>query len=127
MPLSYQIDPQRQLIEVRASGRITLAELRAHFIAQTTDPLFCATYDAVVDYRSVSEFLTPEELRRFAAALPEWLSRVPSRRALVADHDVVYGMFRMLEAFTSESPVTLRVFRRIEDARGWLAGVHEPD
>jgi len=38
----------------------------------------------------------------------------------VASNDVAYGLSRMYQAFRSESPLELRVFREMDEAREWL-------
>jgi tetrahydromethanopterin S-methyltransferase subunit E len=43
-----------------------------------------------------------------------------SRVAMVATTDVHYGLSRMYQAFRSDSPLDLRVFRDMREARTWL-------
>ena len=122
MPLSYRIDPARQLLEVTGEGVVTLAEMRGYFAALETDPAFVPTYDALIDFRSVTDFLTPAEVPLVAAEHPVRRVGAKSRRALVASADLVFGMFRMLEAFADDSSITYEVFRDLATAHRWLAG-----
>jgi len=47
-------------------------------------------------------------------------AREGSRVAIIATTDVHYGLSRMYQAFRSEAPVDLRVFRTMDEARAWL-------
>jgi hypothetical protein len=46
---------------------------------------------------------------------------VGNQVAFVAPRDIEYGLSRMYEMFSDETPVENRVFRTIEEARRWLA------
>jgi hypothetical protein len=43
-----------------------------------------------------------------------------ARRAVVVTNDVVFGMARMYQILTDESPDELRIFRKVDDALQWL-------
>ena len=120
MPLSYRVDSARRLVEVVGHGEVGFDELSAHFRAGAADPAYSAAYDALIDLRGVTAFLNAEEMRRFAAEVPGWLRRMPSRRAIVVSSDLLYGMIRMLEAHTIDAPTEYRVFRDDAAARRWL-------
>jgi hypothetical protein len=43
-----------------------------------------------------------------------------SRRAFVASSDVQFGLSRMFQILSDESPAEVRVFRDLAEARRWL-------
>ncbi len=43
-----------------------------------------------------------------------------SRRAIVADKDITFGMARMYEVFREDAPEEIKLFRDIAEARRWL-------
>ena len=121
MPLTHRVDAGRRRVEVTASGTITYDDLRTYFRERAVDPAFSSAFDALIDFRGVTGFLSAEELRRFADEVSGWLGRMPSRRAVVVASDVLYGMGRMLEAHTLDAPVEYRMFRDVPSAERWLA------
>ena len=62
-----------------------------------------------------------DEILEIAATILQPGDPVPGRCAVVAERDVVYGMFRMLESLTDRPDAPpVRVFRNEPDALDWL-------
>jgi hypothetical protein len=76
----------------------------------------------LIDTRTIERFdLSAPTVQRMSelakAAVPQFMG---SRWAVIAPEDVVYGMSRMFEIRTAESPWQFRVFRTEQEARDWL-------
>ena len=59
----------------------------------------------------------PDELRDLALKSP---FRSGSRRAIVVDKDVVFGLSRMYEALAHDVGTEIKVFRDMDAAHRWL-------
>ena len=75
----------------------------------------------IADFRRAHTALTGEEIRRLAAVAENtdhaW---GPTKWALIASDDVIYGLSRMYSALTSDHEVATHVFRTVEAANDWL-------
>jgi hypothetical protein len=122
MAIDYRIDSTRGIIFTTATGTLTNQELLAHKQRLQRDPLFHAGMPQLSDVRGVERLdVTPDGIGQFvqhdatnAGALE------PSRLAIVAKEDVVFGMARMYQARTSRYRPNVGVFRTIEEATNWL-------
>lgn len=122
MPGAYTIDPARSLVLSRGWGVLTSAELLRHVRSLAADPRFKSHFRQLADLREVTE------IRVTAAAIREVAGLNPfgsgARRALAVGSDVVFGMARMYQILTDQSPDEFEVFRDLDRALEWL-GVHE--
>src|SRR3712207_5882048 len=113
MPVTYTVDSQRRLLEVTYSGAITKAEILAHWRALEADRRVDPSYDALIDLSAVTALPSPAETRELAAYVRH-LGDPPSRLAVVATTDVVFGTMRMFEMLAQLGPPRHRVFRSAE-------------
>ncbi|OAI47559.1 hypothetical protein AYO43_04275 [Nitrospira sp. SCGC AG-212-E16] len=97
---------------------MTDRELLAHVRALTADPRFAPHFRQLVDLRDVTD------LQVAASTIREMLRLNPfgagAWRALVVTKDEVFGMARMSQLLTDESPDELQIFRKLDDALQWL-------
>ena len=56
MACEYTIDPPRRLVETRASGVVTFAELTDHQNRLVADPDFDPAFDQLIDTTDVTSF-----------------------------------------------------------------------
>lgn len=104
-------------VEVHVSGVIRAGDLldfraRIKALGHTE-----STVPRLIDLTEVTHFdLGSDELRLFQSVC----SRREVAVAAVAPGDLSYGMVRMLEAWSDDSPVTIRPFRDHEQALNWL-------
>jgi hypothetical protein len=119
MPFRYEIDRARRVVLSTAMGTVTDEELQTHMRGLAADPNFDPTYRQLVDLRDVSKVdVTSGGLRALGRSNP-W--KAPTRRAVVCERDVVFGLARMYELLTGDDPHEVRVFREISEALDWLA------
>lgn len=118
MPGAYTIDLPRSLVLSRGWGVLTDRELLAHVRALTTDSRFAPHFRQLADLRDVTEVkFTASTIREMVRLNPFGAG---ARRALVVTSDELFGMARMYQLLTNESPDELRIFRKVDDALQWL-------
>ncbi len=123
MPITYTIDDARGRVTLRYEGIITDRDLYAVYESLYEDPGHRIGMDEVADCRAVDRIdVTRAGLQGLSAAtaLRFDAKQVPWRVAIVAPSDAVFGMARMYEAFRSESPEQVQVFRDLSTAEVWL-------
>lgn len=125
MPIEHQIDHNRRLVLARGIGILTpedffeyqrnvwsLAEVRG--------------YNELVDMSSVEEIVEPtgsniQRLADYAASMDE--QTTPTKFAIVAPRDFLYGLGRMYQAYRNlneRSNKDIYVFKSIKDAMMWI-------
>jgi len=123
MAVRDHFDPEANLLWVTFEGTLgddDLLKYAHHALESGEVP---AGHDELIDLRGVEDGggISTHVLRRIADmftrsdTMPE-----RSRVAMVATTDVHYGLSRMYQAFRSDSPLDLRVFRDMGEARAWL-------
>jgi len=127
MAFRYRIVPELDVFFMEIEGEVSGEEVRAHIEALHADPLYHPELGGLIDARRITSLPDSDELREFARlALASGASR-QTRRAVLVDSDVAYGLARMLEAYSAEGPTEYRPFRRHEDALQWLVTTeHDP-
>jgi hypothetical protein len=119
MPITYRIDPEQWLVEVRYTGPVSIADLRADMKAIADDPLFRENLNVLGDIAGMMPQFTPSEL----TAYQEWRKQLPrfGKIAIVASTDYEFGVARQFELATNAvGGSEMRVFRDLKVAREWL-------
>jgi len=102
MPGAYTINLALSLVLSRGWGVVTDRELLAHVRALTADPRFAPHFHQLADLRDVTDFeVTASTIREMAKLNPFGAG---ARRALVITSGEVFGMVRMYQLLTDESP-----------------------
>ncbi len=118
MPVSYRIDRSLGLIFTTPQGVFTGQDMLTHVQRLSEDPDFDPSYNQLVDLRAITDFaISAAELRMITVYR---LYNEKSRRAIVADEDITFGMARMYEVFREDAPEEIKLFRDMADARRWL-------
>jgi hypothetical protein len=97
---------------------VTDRELLAHVRALTADPRFAPHFRQLADLRDVTDLQVAASIIREMVRLNPF--GAGARRALVVTSDEVFGMARMYQLLTDESPDELQIFRKVDDALQWL-------
>jgi hypothetical protein len=118
MGQSYVIDPARELVEIRLSGRVSIADLQEVQRLVPTDPAFVPGFATLTDLSGVTEVDVDSFAIAAAASAP--LFRLGARRAIVAPTDFLFGMARMYASYAERSGGQIHVFRDREAAEAWL-------
>ncbi len=120
--LSYEVQVHRRIVTFR--GPIVDRDLLDAYESLLGDPKYDASMDDFIDLRDVTHMgVTSAGLHRLIAMFDERDSPgYPTRSAIVAPSDVLYGVSRMFQTMRGEDhPDELEVFRSLEEARAWLA------
>ncbi len=118
MPCGYTIDLARSLVLSRGWDLVTDRELLAHVRTLTSDPRFARDFRQLADLRDVTDVqITVSTIREMVRLNPFGAG---ARRAVVITSDVVFGMARMYQILSDDSPHELQIFRKIDDALRWL-------
>jgi hypothetical protein len=118
MPCGYTIDLARSLVLSRGWDVVMDRELLAHVRILTADPRFARDFRQLADLRDVTDVqITASTIREMVKLNPFGAG---ARRAVVVTNDVVFGMARMYQILTDESPDELQIFRKVDDALQWL-------
>ena len=124
MPIEHSIDPERRRVVARAVGALTDEEVLAYQAAVWSRPEV-AGFDELIDMRAADPATAPGPglLRRLAALAAGMDAVAPTRLAIVAASDLVYGLGRMYEAYRESDRRSRRdvnVFRTLEEATAYL-------
>lgn len=122
MPISFQFDPERNLVIVMAEGIITDDDLQSYRKELTSDPRFRPGMRILSDHRSVERHLLTLEgayqsMKENGALESKFKD---CRQAIVTNSDLHYGMTRMYQTMMSDIFPNMKVFRDMEEAKAWL-------
>jgi hypothetical protein len=128
VPISYLIDPARQIVRTTATGTLTDDDIMDMKRRLATDAAFRPGMRELADVRAVTELqVTSLGVRRMLALDAEQTAREAGHRlAIVACQDEVFGMARMYETLSTDDPPPVGVFRTYAEAAAWL-GITDAD
>lgn len=118
MPTNYLIDSERRLVQMRAWGVCTNADLRDVHHRLVEDPSFRADYRCVASIEAVTECKVDSCVIAEVASWPVF--DVGTRRAFVATTDVGFGLARMFSMHAEAVGQNVQVFRSEREAMEWL-------
>ncbi|HSU13789.1 hypothetical protein [Longimicrobium sp.] len=123
MAITYTLDRERQRMFTRAEGHLTLADLLEHLRVEEVDR--AVGYAELFDARGATTDVVADGIRRLVERTRELQAagRVIGPTAIVADHDVVYGMARMYAILSEFVHAPVEVFRDVQPALEWLDSV----
>ena len=119
MPASYEIDRERRLVISTATGPFLMADGLAHQERLRIDPDFDPGFSQLMDLTAVTEYeIGVAEIQVLAQ---RGLFSSVSRRAIVVQNDLGYGLARMFEMFRENAgELGIRVFRDRQKALEWV-------
>jgi hypothetical protein len=122
MTVEYRFIDEWKLVWVHISGTATFEQMTAYLKSLSKDPRYCPPMIKLVDFRECRDYaLTREEAEKFAKLNRDLRTVFSNEKcAIVAPGDLEYGMSRVHEMYTTGSGLDIAVFRRLQDALGWL-------
>jgi hypothetical protein len=119
MPAFYTIDKARKLVTSSGTGLLTVAEMMDHQDRLLKDPDFDPSYSQLIDFSNIAEHnILPQDMRTMATRN---VFSATSRRAIVVQDDLQYGLARMFEIYRDLAGETgIRVFRNMDEALSWI-------
>lgn len=122
MPYQYAIDPERELVVIRASGSLDVEDVERMSREVYDDPDTHRGCRILVDFSEVAELdLFHDDVLRLAdlhGQLQERIGR--SRIAIFAPRDAVYGVGRMWHSLQPDWEADAALFRTRPEALAWL-------
>jgi hypothetical protein len=122
MQIKRFLDEQRDVMHTTIVGEITWEKLRVHMSQAAADSSYNPALPALVDLRNATSQLTADEIIQLVKTLESMSPRLKgARRALLVDSDLMYGLYRMFEAFSVDGPLVCRAFRDEQEAWDWIS------
>jgi hypothetical protein len=127
VPVTYEIDHERNRIATRCIGETTLSEVLAHFDDLERDHNRPARLDVYLDLTEQTNLPTALQIQAAASriGMAKWMIDFRAC-AIVVNRDALFGMLRMFEVFAHPHFERLRVFRDATAARAWLDSGNSP-
>lgn len=124
MPITYQIDPERNLVTVEAHGALRAGDYIDTRTRLAHDSLLQPGMDQLLDFRDVERHeLSIELYSRFVELERSLQDRFGDCRIAVVTHsDLHYGFTQMFVVEMGNVRPDYRVFRALEAAEEWLWG-----
>lgn len=121
MPVTYQIDRARGVIQTRCLGATTFDEVLDHFRALHTDPEVPECSSVLLDLSEVTTVPDRDQLRAIAGEVKGLRDRVRwGALSIVAPSDLLFGMSRIFGIFSESHFAHTGVFRTRAEAERWL-------
>jgi hypothetical protein len=124
MPVKSTIDPNSGVIVHAVSGDVSFDEILRALDRIVDHPLYQPGSAALWDFSgAAADKLDTKGLRNLVGRVRERLGNRGTgyKVALVAPRDLDYGLARMYQAYASELPIALSVFRSSGEAWDWLS------
>lgn len=134
MPITYSIHPERRLVVARIRGKVRDTEV-FDFQRAVWSREDVTGYDELVDTTEMEDLELPSigrirDFAEFSAALDVPTANSPTKIAILAPTDFVFGIARMYEAHREVNPAGMKrvaVFRTLEEALAYLGLDRLPD
>jgi hypothetical protein len=110
---------------IRAWGCLNREDVDSFNRAIRSDPAFKFEYDQLWDLNELTRLdVSTDVIRQQIDLSPPFAEK--SHVAIVAANDAIFGMARMYQTFADFTDISVRVFRRYQEARDWLDSVRMP-
>jgi hypothetical protein len=123
--IDFRIDLDAGLLIVEVEGRVVPDDVVRYRTRLLADSDFSPGMNTLVDCREAStDGFNASDLQFLAndiASRRRLLGR--AKCAVLVSTDAAYGLLRMYEAYTLESPVEVRVFRDEDEALAWVTAL----
>ncbi len=128
MPIHYSIDPERRLVLATVRGDFTLDEIVASIDNAVQDSAFEPGFNVLSDHREVGNPITPTQLMQTVEHIGRDQSPLAGARwAVVTTKPASWGMMRAFAVWAESIPLTIQVFRSMEEAEAWLESDTVPE
>ena len=129
MPIEFKVFRKENYFISTWSGKVTDSEAIKIFKAFYTSPEWVPSMHELAD---LSQFdfssISPEGLINMAKVNQMMLEEhnvTNIKTAVYTPHDLQFGMARIYEAWSADSPETVQIFRELHAAEAWLTNKKE--
>lgn len=123
MAVNTEIDEKRNLLIHHFSGSVSLQTLMKTIENTLTNPKYRVGMNAIwVCDDGTKVNLSSEDTQKVS----EYARKVFDKKgmsyklALVASDDLPYGMTRVYEGWSNDRPITINIFRQLDEAFAWI-------
>jgi hypothetical protein len=122
MPLSYEIDEDKNLLTVIGIGQVTLEDTLAHQRELQIDPRMKAGVRCLVDLTEMSGFaMSGRDTFRLAQAREQFpYLAMQARTAIVVKSTLHFAMARMYALSRRKYVEPMAIFYDLDEARHWV-------
>jgi hypothetical protein len=121
MPVSYELDPEREIILTRIFGTLTLDEIRDHIDDLLADPALPPRLYVLLDAMALTSAPSTETVRGCSEQIERLRDRVRLEAVSAAVAGMVYyGVFRMSQVLLERHFGPTHVCMDLDSAREWL-------
>lgn len=125
MPASVKVDAKNRIIYSSFEGKLNDSDLLAHREVLKDHPDFDAEFSEILDFSNVTELrVTVGFINSLAKSSS--LYSPQSKHAVVAPHDITFGVARLYQMLTQDTRPNLAVVRSMAEARMFV-GIEPPD
>lgn len=125
VPLSYTIDPSRNIAVVIGAGPVTFDESMRTIRAVAAE-VASRQCGSLTDVREMDYFPSVAELRTIAVEFIRFRAAFRCGVAFVVSNDKHFSLGRLLSALVETGGVRIGVFRDVAEAEEWLKA-NDPD
>lgn len=122
-PITHTIHEDLQLLVCTWNGAVTDAEMLAGYRRAYADRRWAPGFNEVTDLRRAElRAVTVDGLRAVHVLVAESMTGFTGafRTAVLAPTDLTFGLSRMYELMSADSPESVRVCRDVDDAAAWV-------
>ena len=121
MPVEFSVDREDEIVYGTCRGEVTADEIMEGLEKVFTDEGYRPGFRGLTDLRDIRWESNQEDLRRIVQFLIRNRKKFKKHRsAVVVSTERTFGMTRMFEVFSEQTPIKMRVFRDYDEARKWI-------
>ena len=127
MPLTYTIDLERNLADVRGEGKVTLEE-SIHAIREVAADVSHQQCGCLVDIKAMDYYPSVADLKEIAFEFIRLRAAFRCGTAFIVGNDKHYALGRFLAALVDTAGIRMAVFKNADEAEYWLhnhTGAHK--
>ena len=121
MTVEFRIDKDEGIVYGTLKGEFELGEILEALAEVVLSDDYRPGLNGITDLREMNWESDQADLRKLVQFMVEHSDRIGrSRSAIVVSGDRAYGMSRMFEVFSEQSPLVVREFRDFDEAKRWV-------
>ena len=118
MAISYELEDQ--LLIIKTEGEFQPRDLDETFKKILADPDFKPGINILIHDLDSVFIPTSKQIETGAKNIENLMKKFSSKMAIVVSSDVNYGMGRMMEIFSEQRGLDVKVFKEFKTAKLWL-------